>query len=279
MEIIDKQTIEALNWLRFVLNPETAMPTVTDWAALYRFADKQAIIGICNPTRFDVKIGIEILSLWIGDLQQIQLNSTRLNKRVEELGEYLGSAGFSFCILKGQGNAEMYPEPLMRMPGDIDVWIDADEEVVYKYVKNRFPDAKVFFKHICFPLFNDVQVEVHATPHKFFCPLHNKRTQRWIEKNKEEQFKHKIHLTGIENEICVPTVNFNAVFQLGHLLLHLYDEGFGLRHLVDYYYVLKNLEFSVEERDEFEKTLEHLGMLRFAKSIMWIEKEILGLPE
>lgn len=32
---------EGLAWLRFVLNPTDDMPTVNDWVALYKFADKQ----------------------------------------------------------------------------------------------------------------------------------------------------------------------------------------------------------------------------------------------
>ena len=109
--------MEALDWLRFVLNPETDMPIVSDWASLYAFADKQKILGICNPTKYDVRVGIEVLSHWIGDVEQIKNTSLLLNKRIEELCNILEGAGFSCCILKGQGNAEIYHEPLMRMPG------------------------------------------------------------------------------------------------------------------------------------------------------------------
>ena len=75
MEAIDKSTENSLKWLRFVLSPEAVIPTVSDWAALYAFADKQKIIGVCNPTKYDVKIGIEILSHWIGDIEQIKHTS------------------------------------------------------------------------------------------------------------------------------------------------------------------------------------------------------------
>ncbi len=49
MERIDKKTREALNWLRYVLNPVAEMPFVSDWYALLAFADKQALTGICMP--------------------------------------------------------------------------------------------------------------------------------------------------------------------------------------------------------------------------------------
>ena len=122
-------------------------------------------------------------------------------------------------------------------------------------------------------------IDVHVTPLKFYCPKYHKRLQRWIADNKKYQFEYKIHLTGIERDVCVPTAKFNAVYLLGHMLIHFYDEGIGLRHLVDYYYVLKNFAASDEERDQIVGVLKSLGMLRFAKAVMWIEKEVLGLPE
>lgn len=85
MEKTEKRFSEGLAWLRFVLNPMGDMPAVSDWNALYKFADKQKITGVCNPTKYDVKIGIEALSLWLGDLEQIKASSMMLNKRVEEL--------------------------------------------------------------------------------------------------------------------------------------------------------------------------------------------------
>lgn len=273
----DFQFHEGLIWLRYVLNPTGDLPVVSDWKAMYEFADKHKIIGVCNPTKYDVRIGIDALSLWIGDIEQIKASSMMLNKRVEELSDQFNDAGFRHCFLKGQGNAKMYPEPLLRTPGDIDVWVDADEKTVWEFVRRRYPEAVESFKHIKFPVFDDVPVDVHVTPLKFYCPKYDKRLQRWISEHKKEQFEHRIQLTGGNKEINVPTNRFNAVYQLGHMLIHLYDEGIGLRHLVDYYYVLKNLNASDKEREEIFGELKLLGMLRFAKAVMWIEKEKLGL--
>ncbi len=266
-----------LEWLRFVLNPETDMPIVRDWKTLYEFADKQKIIGLCDPTKYDVRIGIDVLSLWLGDLEQLKASSILLNKRVEELSALFDEAGLRHCILKGQGNAEMYPEPMMRMPGDIDVWVDADEKTILEFVRELHPEAVECYKHIEMPVFDDVPVDVHATPLKFYCPKYDKRLQRWISEHKKKQFEHRIQLTGGKKEINVPTTRFNAVYQLGHMLIHLYDEGVGLRHLVDYYYVLKKLNASDKERTEIVGDLKSLGMMRFAKAVMWVEKDVLGL--
>lgn len=279
MEAIENGTAESLRWLCFVLNPKMDMPKVTDWSAVYAFADKQKITGICSPSLYPMKVEQTLLFQWLGIEQQIKERCYVLNKRIKELCNLLEEAGFRCCILKGQGNAEMYFDPLLRMPGDIDVWVDASEQSIQEYVRDLFPDAEKTRKHIKFPLFKDVPIDVHVTPLKFYCPKYHKRLQRWIEDNKKYQFEHKIHLKGIDREISVPTAKFNAVYQLGHMLIHLFDEGIGLRHIVDYYYVLKNLTLTNEERAESERTLASLGLLRFAKAVLWIEHDILGIPK
>lgn len=185
---------ECLSWLRYVLSPEQPIPFVSNWRALYFFAEKHTIIGVCNPTEHDVKMDIETLSLWIGSIEDIKRQSMKINKRIEELSHLLEDSGFNYIILKGQGNAEMYPEPLLRMPGDIDVWVDADEPTVQKYVKEKFPDAETCYKHIIFPVFKDVTVDIHDTPLKLYFPIYNRRLQRWIKNNKKVsvQFSHLV---------------------------------------------------------------------------------------
>ena len=263
MEKTEDQTLKTLAWLRFVLNPDMTMPTINDWSALMAFAEKQALTGICLPGECP---------------KNLSKGLNLLNKRIEQLFGILEQAGFHCCLLKGQGNAEMYPNPLRRCPGDIDVWVDADEKPVYQYVKRMFPDAEESYKHIHFPIFEDAPVDVHVTPLKFYSSFYGNRLQRWIGQNKEEQFAHKSRLTGIEREVSVPTAKFNAVYQLGHMLIHLFDEGIGLRQVVDYNLVLKNLKVSKNERDELVSTIKNLGMYRFARSMMWIESSVLGLP-
>ena len=274
---MDKQTGEALAWLRFVLNPDTAMPAVTDWKAILAFADKQALDGICMPYPCAEQLERELLFQWYGQCQQLEEYNKQANERVVQLVRMLEEAGFPCCLLKGQGNAAMYPAPLLRCPGDIDAWIDADEEPVARYIRQAFPDAETKEKHFDFPVFEDIRVDVHTIPLKLYAPASGKRLRRWIEQNKAEQFAHKIRLAGTDLDVSVPTGRFNVIYQLGHMLVHLLDDGVGLRQVVDYFYVLKNLALTEQERSELAGTLRSLGLLQFARAMMWVEHHVLGL--
>lgn len=281
MGAIDNATQEVFLWLQFVLNPDKGIvPQVQDWQTVYNFAEKQQIIGVCSPTPYSVRVDQEVLFQWIGDEQQIRTQNNVLNKRIEELSQILNEAGFSFCLLKGQGNAEMYPDPGLRCAGDIDVWIDADKKSVIGFVKKRFPDVEQTFKHIKFPVFDDVDVDVHTTPLRLYYPSHKRELKKWIHQRKDEQFAHIISLSSNSLNVSVPTARFNVVYQMGHILIHLLDEGIGLRHMIDYYYVLRTLgRLSDAEKHEITEEWQRFGMLRLATGVMWVEKEILGLPE
>lgn len=274
-------TSEVFHWLQFVLNPDKGIiPQIQDWQAVYDFAEKQQITGVCSPTPYSVRVDQDVLFQWIGDEQQIRYQNNVLNKRIEKLSQILNEVGFRFCILKGQGNAEMYPDPGLRCAGDIDVWIDADDKTVVDFVKNRFPYEEQSFKHIKFPVFDDVDVDVHTTPLRLYHPSHKRELEMWIKLQKDEQFAHVISLSSNGMKICVPTVRFNVVYQMGHILIHLLDEGIGLRHMIDYYYVLRTLGRLTEaERNKIVGEWRRFGMLRLASGVMWVEKEILGLPE
>ncbi len=270
--------MESLAWLRYSLNSGKKIPSVSDWNALMSFANKQNLTGICFPTQCPDNIEKDLLLQWIGNVQLIESQNKLMNIRVGQLFKMLEDAGFSCVLLKGQGNAGMYPSALLRCSGDIDVWVDADEEAVIQYVKNLFPDTEESFKHIHCPVFADVSVDVHISPLKFYSSHYNKKLQKWIERQKKEQFSNVRTISGIDKEICVPTVRFNAIYQLGHMYIHFFDEGIGFRHLVDYFYVLKGLNLTEEEREEIVGALRDIGMMRFAKAVMWIESNVLGLP-
>ena len=281
MGTIDKTTQEAFSWLQYVLNPDKGnIPYIQDWQAIYDFVVKQQIIGVCSPTPYSIRVDQDVLFQWIGDEQQIRNQNKNLNKRIEELSQILDEAGFRSCILKGQGNAVMYPDPGLRSAGDIDVWIDADEKSVIGFVMNRYPNSERSFKHIKFPIFDDVDVDVHTTPLRLYHPCHKIELKKWILEHKNEQFDNHITLSSNGVKVSVPTARFNVVYQMGHILIHLLDEGIGLRHIVDYYYVLQTLgEMSDAEKHEIAMEWRKFGMLRLASGVMWVEKEILGLPE
>jgi hypothetical protein len=261
-----------------------------DWIDLLDFAAKQGIIGVYwhgiemlfkSPTAINKPNDDEVMEWW-GEIQDIRKRNEDLFKKTEFVSRTFKKEGFDNCILKGQGNALMYPDPYLRTPGDIDIWLCGDHDKIENYVKKLFPNTKSGNLHIDFPVFKDTLVEVHYTPSHLANPITNKQLQRYFN---EEQGKQVTNMQTLPNgkSIPIPTLEFNIIFQLSHILRHYIYEGISLKQLVDYFYVLKEhhtwkRSLGCKAGKNIQSVLPHLGMQRFASVIMYI-MNVFGLEE
>ena len=233
------------DFLRFCIGSGDEIPDSlkeADWKEIYAIAKKQCLVGVL----FDgikklpaehVGMEKELLLQWMAESQMLEKANVRLNDAAIQVSEWFRKKGFRTCILKGQGNALMYPNPYSRTPGDIDIWVEGGDKRIISFVRSISPHEKACYHHIEFPSYKGVEVEVHYRPSFLLCFWNNRKLQKYYERVKEKQFSHRVILVKQE-EVAIPTVEFNLIFQLTHIFTHLMNEGIGLRQLVDYYYVL-----------------------------------------
>ena len=220
-----------------------------DWQELYSFASKQALLGLCfegierlgkeypeelkqNP------IGRELLMTWMGKAQQIRRQNMKVNAVASKLFSMLREDGLRCCILKGQGNALMYPNPYSRTPGDIDVWIDASRERIMEYASKKFElGDDIRLQHLE-TFLDGVPVELHFFPCSMNNPIYHARLQKWFKRNADLQCSHIVGLPNGAGDIAIPTTAFNVIYQLTHLYHHFFDEGIGMRQIIDYFLVV-----------------------------------------
>lgn len=279
-------------FLKYCLGSKEDMSRVIacmNWQELYSFASKQALLGLCfdgierlgkeypeelkrNP------IGRELLMTWMGKAQQIRRQNMKVNDVAGKLFSMLREDGLRCCILKGQGNALMYPNPYSRTPGDIDVWIDASRERIMEYASKKFELGEdIRLQHLETSL-DGVPVELHFFPCSMNNPIYHARLQKWFRRNADLQCSHIVGLPDGAGDIAIPTMAFNVVYQLTHLYHHFFDEGIGMRQIIDYYYVVNNDELLVI-RDTLQRELKYLGLWKFAGAVMYVLHEAFGLSE
>lgn len=279
-------------FLRYCLEDKVDLSMVVanmDWRQLYSFATKQTIIGICfdgikrlseeypeelkkNPIERD------LLMTWMGVSQQIRRQNMKVNGVAAKLYSMLREDGLRGCILKGQGNALMYPNAYSRNPGDIDVWIHASRERIMEYAQKRFElGDDIRLQHLETSS-DGVPVELHFFPCSMNNPIYHARLQKWFRRNADLQCSHIVRLPNGAGDIAIPTTAFNVIYQLTHLYHHFFDEGIGMRQIIDYYYVVNNDEL-LAIKDTLQKELKHLGLWKFARAVMYVLHETLGLSE
>ena len=227
-----------------------------DWQELYSFASKQALLGLCfegierlgNEYPEELKqnpIGRELLMTWMGKAQQIRRQNMKVNAVANKLFSMLREDGMRCCILKGQGNALMYPNPYSRTPGDIDVWVNASRKRIMEYASKKFELGEdIRLQHLETSL-DGVPVELHFFPCSMNNILYHARLQKWFRRNADLQCSHIVGLPDGTGDIAIPTTAFNVVYQLTHLYHHFFDEGIGMRQIIDYFLVVKDFSKNV----------------------------------
>lgn len=278
-----KQLQIFFDFLRFCIGSDSEIPSSlkeADWKELYAIAKKQCLVGVLFdgikklPAEY-VGMKKELLLQWMAESQMLEKANVRLNDAAIQVSEWFLKKGFRTCILKGQGNALMYPNPYSRTPGDIDIWVEGGDKRVISFVRSISPHVKACYHHIEFPSYKGVEVEVHYRPSFLLCFWHSRKLQKYYERVKEEQFSHRVML-GEQREVAIPTVEFNLIFQLTHIYAHLMNEGIGLRQLLDYYFVLQHAD--IKDLTELQRNLKHFGLWKFAGAIMYIMHEVFGMP-
>ena len=297
-----KQQKIFFDFLRFCIGSAKEIPgslKEVDWKELYAIAQKQALLGVLfhGIQRLPKELAPEqkLLMQWMVMAEQIRKQNIRLFLDSVKVCLNFENEGFANCILKGQGNALLYPDPYMRTPGDIDIYLSGGRRKIIKYVDQVCPNQVMRYHHVDFPV-TKTAIEVHFTPSYMFCPIHNRRMQKWFEEVMGEQCNHRVSLPDGYGEIHVPHVSFNVIYILSHLYRHIFTEGIGLRQLLDYYFVLlkwhtdlTNLTDSNNslpqmtqintDLDALRHELKYLGLWKFAGAVMYVLHEVFGLSE
>ena len=268
-----------------------------DWERFFGFARKQTLVGIIMEGISKLPKSVaptqKLLMNWFMASQGIRRQNWMLNEATVDIYNKVRAAGYDCCILKGQANATMYPNPAARTPGDVDMWVKASREEIralaHSLVKENGRVDEESFSHIAITL-NGVCVELHYTPGFMANFVYSRRLQRWFADSIEVQCRNMIALPDEAGEVASPTPAFNVVYQLYHLYHHYFYEGVGLRQVVDYYYVILNFELGVwncrlcdEELKncelEIQNSLKHLGLWKFAGAMMYVLHKVMGLSE
>ena len=275
MDTSSKQN-DFLLFLSYCLSPDSqALPECAAricWADLLQFAKKQSVVGVYwqgvkrmsvletnRPSEDDVMD-------WMVEVSKIAKWNRKVNAVAVKVIKGFRQQGFDACVLKGQGNALLYPTPSSRTPGDIDVYVHPQQQgdgwrndetairEIITFCKRLDKSARAVYHHIDTPAVDKVPVEVHYRATWLNSPVNNRRLQNLLS-------------------------TLLSRVQLSHILNHLLHEGVGLRQLVDYYYLLRSHACSKEDQAWLDTSLKRCGLHQISSAVSWMLVNVLGLPE
>lgn len=256
-------------------------PSSHEWQSLLTEAIKQAIDGVSfegflkyQEFSENVQESKKIKLQWIASVLLLEQRNELTNLRVQQLSDFFSQGKFRTCVLKGQGIALLYPNPKHRHCGDIDLWVEGKRDDIVNYIRSK--GIKVYDVHLVHAtaeFFNDVAVEIHFCPSWMYNPFFNRRLQLFFASQASAQFAHYDEKVGF----AYPTIFFNLVHSMVHINRHVFEEGIGLRQLMDYYFILKHS--SCEERSEAYNVLCSVGLRKFVGAVMYVMQQVFLLEE
>lgn len=290
----------------------SSVPSTKEWAEIYGESERQAVTGILlhgiERLPAEQRPPQVLLLQWIGLGQVIEQRNRVMDMRCLELLRKLNDYGLRGTLLKGQGIAKIYRNDnvdlddddnqefedsrikptkadktdslaALRQPGDIDVYVDCGLKGALKFAKSTGQnDIEWDYKHLHLNIWDDTEVEMHYRVEVLLNLWKNRRLQKWFKKHENEIFNLNDNLNRKTNGFVTPTVEFNVFYILLHIYRHFLYEGVGLRQIVDYYFVLRKVQGSRFKVQEYIDAVREFGMEKFAKGLMWVMKEALGMP-
>lgn len=142
-------------------------------AEIFDMAVQQSVVGVtfealqtllkdCMPVQ-------KLLLKWISNVCAIEKLNKQVNEAVDQLVSYLNVYSIPCRLMKGQGCASLYPNPLYRQSGDIDLFVG---EIQYERAKNqvraRGVDIERESTHDAHFTWGKVLVEMHKLEMKLY---------------------------------------------------------------------------------------------------------------
>lgn len=207
------------------------------WLKLMSTAQKQALLGVCYPALSrlpsDCRPPQNIYLVWAAKANYIRQDNKKKLQVLSELLSLFEGNGIYPVIMKGFSSAVLYPEPDLRICGDIDLFIPDNYDDSLKLVSGLGYEMSETEKHHKF-YYKGVLIELHHNiVNRPFC-IHY--SYNIIEQNYDGlRFRTFDNIT-------------TSILLLTHSVAHLIGPGLGFRHVCDWVMFNYNNKDSIDNK-------------------------------
>lgn len=241
-------------------------------------AEEQTVFALVFDaiSKLDIKINQNILFESIGMVQTIQQQNQVIDRVLADFVCTIEKQGVEYLVVKGQTIAQLYPNPVLRMSGDIDYLIKDD----YHQVKTKIEKAqsielpsKLLEKEIAYN-WKDVVFELHTS----LIDLWNKKHQKYWDRIVLDNWNDRIQLKIDGATVYTLPPTLNAIYLFLHLFSHFSKVGISLRQLCDWAVYLRYYDKEID-KDRVQGILKELGLQKAYAAFGAVLVDKLGLPE
>lgn len=252
-----------------------------DWKTLLELAEDQCVTGLAlqgaqalPATDWPPR---RILLPWIGCAEAIKRQNRRVNAAMLHFVAEMKGRGLHPLIVKGQVIAQEYTDPLLRQPGDIDVFFERSD---WKGVERWLIEKKM--PHSCGAAERHIEIVYEGIPvelHYHLNHFSSSRSMSYWQREVEEKAWERSRTAWVDGvKVRTLGVTDTLAYLLVHAHHHLLTEGVGLRQLLDMAHFIHN------HKEEVEPSLLHhhlrgIGYEKAFSAFVALFRKYLGLPK
>jgi len=257
----------------FPLSPE-------EWKQVYRIARKQTVEGIVYDGIMRLPEHLfpprDILLKWVVMIDLMEERNRRMNKVVAELYDLFTKNHITAFLMKGQGVATYYENPLHRVCGDVD-W--------------SFPDNDHFTRAYKLMAKKNIKIEHQAgfsecytwrgfviEHHKFFPDINNPFMPNYLRSITQRESDKSIYLDIAGQKVLLVSPVLTHVSVNTHILKHLLAFGISIRQLCDSARVCYTYQAN-GEAESLKEIYKKLGIYHWIQMLNNLLVQYLGMPE
>ncbi len=223
----------------------------TIWGKVMATSQKQALLGVCYPALSrlpsDCRPPQNIYLVWTAKANYIRQDNKKKLQVLSELLSLFEENGIYPVVMKGFSSAVLYPEPDLRICGDIDLFIPDNYEDSLKLVSDLGYEMSKTEKHHKF-YYKGILIELHH--HVISPPFKNLKQYKILE----------VEYSSIKFKTFDETTT--AILLLTHIVTHLIGPGIGFRYLSDWVLFINkshnNIDFTI-----FNNYIKENKLVRF----------------
>lgn len=248
------------------------------WREIYRLSLRQGVLALAWDAVRMLPEGMrppqDLRLQWAVNVDRIEKLYRRQEAAIAALAGFYREHDIPMMLLKGYGLSLLYPVPEHRPCGDIDIWLYGRQPEADKLVAGKWGIPVDVHKehHTTFDV-DGIMVENHYDFINTQTHASNARIERLFKQYAAEPGE-TVSVRGVP--VCLPPVQFNALFLLRHAAVHFAAVDIGLRHVVDWYVFLAHNHDRIDW-PELNAAAREAGMMPFVNCLHAICIDYMGL--
>lgn len=220
----------------------------------------------------------KVVLKWYGASENSKKNYWKRLDLMEQLALQFKKEGLDVMFLKGATTARLYPEPQLRVFGDIDFYMYGNDKESIQALEGLGIDTREYFNHHTQASFDGVLLENHYD----FLDRDNHQGNLLLDDELKRlamteghQYPFRFENPEVDNAYAMsPTMN--AIFLMRHMAAHFFSETVALRMLYDWALFQKKYANEVDW-NYVTGLYQKAGMPEFPGMIQGILNSKLGL--